>query len=271
MTIVFALMWRIWIARNLLIFERKSQSAEEIVTQAVNYARDWQTAQQRKSKQGTKTPNQFRSIRQIPRGNWTTCKSDAAWKEENKVAGLGWVIYNGINTSREKILLQGASTQQFVKSPLSVEGLALLTALHKAKELGINNLIVISDSQQLIKTINKEISTKELHGILHDILDLALVFEKLRSLLMAAPSSSSSSHSRNWLYDVFPSFRGEDVRVAFLSHFLKELDRKLISAFKDSEIERSRSLDPELKNAIRDSRIAVVIFSTKLRLFELVP
>ncbi|CAA7036126.1 unnamed protein product [Microthlaspi erraticum] len=55
----------------------------------------------------------------------------------------------------------------------------------------------------------------------------------------------AASSSRNWLYDVFPSFRGEDVRVTFLSHFLKELDPKLISAFKDSEIERSRSLDRE--------------------------
>ncbi|CAA7062155.1 unnamed protein product [Microthlaspi erraticum] len=173
------LVWRIWIVRNLLIFKRKSQSAEEIVTQAVSYAREWQAAQQRKSKQETKTPNQFRSIRQIPRGNWTTFKSDVAWKEENKVAGLGWIIYNGINTNREEILLQGSSTQRFVKSPLSAEGLALLTALHKAKDLGIKNLIVASDSQQLIKAINKEISTKELHGILHDILDLALVFEKV--------------------------------------------------------------------------------------------
>nr|VDC60227.1 unnamed protein product [Brassica rapa] len=74
-------------------------------------------------------------------------------------------------------------------------------------------------------------------------------------------ASSSSSSSRNWSYDVFPSFRGEDVRKTFLSHFLKELDRKLITAFKDSEIERSRSLDPELRQAIMDSRIAVVIFS----------
>lgn len=63
------------------------------------------------------------------------------------------------------------------------------------------------------------------------------------------------------MYDVFPSFSGEDVRVTFLSHFLKELDRKLIIAFKDSEIQRSQSLDPELRKAIRDSRIAVVIFS----------
>ncbi|KAL0792973.1 hypothetical protein Bca101_064350 [Brassica carinata] len=78
---------------------------------------------------------------------------------------------------------------------------------------------------------------------------------------MALSLSSSSSSSRTWLYDVFPSFSGEDVRVTFLSHLLKEFDKKLITAFKDNEIPRSRSLDPELKQAIRDSRIAVVIFS----------
>ena len=72
---------------------------------------------------------------------------------------------------------------------------------------------------------------------------------------------SSSFSSNNWVFDVFPSFRGEDIRKTFLSHFLKELDRKLITAFKDNKIERSQCLDPELKQAIRDSRIAIVVFS----------
>lgn len=76
-------------------------------------------------------------------------------------------------------------------------------------------------------------------------------------------ASLSFSSPHNWVYDVFPSFNGEDVRVTFLSHFLKELDRKLIIAFKDNDIERSHSLDPELKQAIRTSRIAVVVFSEK--------
>ncbi|CAF1734647.1 unnamed protein product [Brassica napus] len=67
--------------------------------------------------------------------------------------------------------------------------------------------------------------------------------------------------SRNWLFDVFPSFSGEDARQTFLSHLLKELDSKLISAFRDSEIKKSQSIGPELEQAIRDSRIAVVIFS----------
>uniref|UniRef100_A0A1J3EV23 Disease resistance protein RPS6 n=1 Tax=Noccaea caerulescens TaxID=107243 RepID=A0A1J3EV23_NOCCA len=69
--------------------------------------------------------------------------------------------------------------------------------------------------------------------------------------------------SSSRLYDVFPSFSGEDIRKTFLSHLLKELDRKLISVFKDSEIQRSHSIAPELVQAIRGSKIAVVVFSNK--------
>lgn len=73
--------------------------------------------------------------------------------------------------------------------------------------------------------------------------------------------ASSSSCSRR--YDVFPSFSGEDVRKSFLSHFLKELDRKSINTFIDHGIERSRPIGPELLSAIRESRISLVVFSKK--------
>lgn len=74
---------------------------------------------------------------------------------------------------------------------------------------------------------------------------------------MAASSSSSGS----WRYDVFPSFRGEDVRKTFLSHLLKELDRRSINTFMDHGIERSRTIAPELILAIGEARISIVIFS----------
>ncbi|CAF2188948.1 unnamed protein product [Brassica napus] len=74
-------------------------------------------------------------------------------------------------------------------------------------------------------------------------------------------ASCSSSSSRSWSYDVFPSFSGEDVRKTFLSHFLRELERNSIVAFKDNEMERSQSIAPELVQAIKNSRIAVVVFS----------
>lgn len=71
--------------------------------------------------------------------------------------------------------------------------------------------------------------------------------------------ASSSSHPRR--YHVFPSFCGEDVRRNFLSHFHKELQLNGIDAFKDGGVKRSRSIWPELKQAIWESRVSIVVLS----------
>ncbi|CAN6993160.1 unnamed protein product [Brassica oleracea var. botrytis] len=62
-------------------------------------------------------------------------------------------------------------------------------------------------------------------------------------------------------YHVFPSFCGEDVRRNFLSHFHKELQLNGIDAFKDGGVKRSRSIWPELKQAIWESRVSIVVLS----------
>ncbi|CAN6993184.1 unnamed protein product, partial [Brassica oleracea var. botrytis] len=73
--------------------------------------------------------------------------------------------------------------------------------------------------------------------------------------------ASSSSLSRGWLYHVFVSFRGVDVRKGFLSHVLKGLESKGIITFIDDEMKRGQSIDAALLGAIRQSRVAVVLLS----------
>ncbi|XP_010537566.1 PREDICTED: TMV resistance protein N-like [Tarenaya hassleriana] len=75
-------------------------------------------------------------------------------------------------------------------------------------------------------------------------------------------SSSSSSSSAIQIIDVFLSFRGPDTRRKFISFLYRELDRKGIRAFKDdTEVERGRLISPELIQAIRSSKFAVVVVS----------
>ncbi|EFH68262.1 predicted protein [Arabidopsis lyrata subsp. lyrata] len=85
-----------------------------------------------------------------------------------------------------------------------------------------------------------------------------MAFSSSSSSALSIPLSSSS---QNWEYDVFPSFHGKDVRKTFLSHQLKEFGRKAINFFVDNEIKRGEFIGPELKRAIKGSKIAVVLLS----------
>ncbi|CAN7056767.1 unnamed protein product, partial [Brassica oleracea var. botrytis] len=78
------------------------------------------------------------------------------------------------------------------------------------------------------------------------------------SLTLLAPPSSLP---HNWKHHVFPSFHGADVRTNFLSHIAKEFRSKGINLFIDNNIERSKSIGPELTEAIKGSRIVIVLLS----------
>ena len=78
----------------------------------------------------------------------------------------------------------------------------------------------------------------------------------------ASMSSSSSSLTPQWKYEVFLSFRGVDTRRGFTDHLYAALQRKGILTFRDDEeLERGKSISPELLKAIEESRFTIVIFS----------
>ncbi|MED6136418.1 hypothetical protein PIB30_055965 [Stylosanthes scabra] len=74
--------------------------------------------------------------------------------------------------------------------------------------------------------------------------------------------ASSSSDAPRIKYDVFISFRGEDIRDSFLSHLTKELRHRQIDFFVDEEkVHPGDEISSTLLKAIEESSISLVIFS----------
>ncbi|XP_027903519.1 TMV resistance protein N-like isoform X2 [Vigna unguiculata] len=71
----------------------------------------------------------------------------------------------------------------------------------------------------------------------------------------------SNNNSPKIKYDVFVSFRGEDIRDGFLSHLTEAFDVKKINAFVDDKLEKGEELWPSLVAAIGGSSISLIIFS----------
>uniref|UniRef100_A0A7N0UVY0 ADP-ribosyl cyclase/cyclic ADP-ribose hydrolase n=1 Tax=Kalanchoe fedtschenkoi TaxID=63787 RepID=A0A7N0UVY0_KALFE len=78
-------------------------------------------------------------------------------------------------------------------------------------------------------------------------------------------AAGSSQNSEGLAYDVFLSFRGEDVRKSFIDHLRSGLKREGITAifYDDKGLERGDEIQPKLYEAIDRSKMAIVTFSPR--------
>ncbi|CAN6564223.1 unnamed protein product [Malus baccata var. baccata] len=77
-------------------------------------------------------------------------------------------------------------------------------------------------------------------------------------------SSSSSSKSKLWNYDVFLSFSGEDTRKGFTGYLHAALEGKGYQAYMDEDdLERGEEIKKELYRGIEESKISIIVFSKK--------
>ncbi|KAL6297367.1 hypothetical protein ACE6H2_005509 [Prunus campanulata] len=83
-----------------------------------------------------------------------------------------------------------------------------------------------------------------------------------RNAHRASSSSSPSSSSKRWEYQVFLSFRGEDTRKGFTGHLHAALSDAGIRAFlDDNELKRAEFIKTQLEQAIDGSMISMIVFS----------
>ncbi|KAK9069162.1 hypothetical protein SSX86_013278 [Deinandra increscens subsp. villosa] len=79
---------------------------------------------------------------------------------------------------------------------------------------------------------------------------------------ISQPSSSSSTTTIDYEYDVFLSFRGLDTRLSFISHLHKALvDANLTTFLDNEEIQTGESMKPGLERAIKSSRVSITVLS----------
>nr|XP_023916987.1 TMV resistance protein N-like [Quercus suber] len=72
---------------------------------------------------------------------------------------------------------------------------------------------------------------------------------------------SSSYSTCRWKYDVFLSFRGEDIRRGFTTYLYEALKQKGINTFMDNKLPRGEEISAELLKTIEESMILVIVFS----------
>ncbi|XP_024967316.1 TMV resistance protein N-like [Cynara cardunculus var. scolymus] len=74
--------------------------------------------------------------------------------------------------------------------------------------------------------------------------------------------ATTSAQRHRWTYDVFVSFRGEDIRKSFMDHLFKDFGQKGIHAFRDDkDLNLGEKISPNLDKVIEESRFLIVIFS----------
>lgn len=79
--------------------------------------------------------------------------------------------------------------------------------------------------------------------------------------MASSPCSSPILSPKEKRYDVFLSFRGEDVRNQFASYLYEALYDKKILTFMDHKLERGDEVSSTIWEAIKESMVSVVIFS----------
>ncbi|KAJ4875436.1 hypothetical protein Rs2_40454 [Raphanus sativus] len=100
-----------------------NQSSHQMISTALSAAREWQNSQ-------ITLPQKQRTVAIPPVSldNVTVMRSDASWKENRNIAGLGWVIYG------EDGPMKFSAVEEHVSTPLLAESIAMKESLAKCKE-----------------------------------------------------------------------------------------------------------------------------------------
>ncbi|XP_034198244.1 uncharacterized protein LOC117613780, partial [Prunus dulcis] len=148
-------LWRLWKCRNLAVFEGTIMDPAEVVSCLLHQVAEFQDVQHSDQTPSTTlalvTPSLNVGWHKPPVG-MVKINCDPAWMAPSKLGGVGWVLRDNFG------ILIGASGKGRLhdSSALMVEALAIRAALIVCYRMHFWDVVVESDAQRCIVTLNGE-------------------------------------------------------------------------------------------------------------------
>lgn len=97
--IALFLRWRIWKARNRLVYENKREQIFHIIKLAIADYHLWNEANKLKEEESHSQNIQALTLQNfIPVEAEYYCLTDASWTKQTEIAGIGWALYREEST-----------------------------------------------------------------------------------------------------------------------------------------------------------------------------
>ena len=163
----FWLIWRLWKARNNLVFNKFNESCSRVVTQTEAEVNEWlQDVNRREEASDLKRSSQRANVRwKKPVFPLVKCNFNAGFTGNNTQRTGGWIIRDHAGLAKA----WGSSIVQNVTTALEAETKALLIAMQQAWVRGYKCVQFEGDCEILIKAINGAISRCEITSLLRDV------------------------------------------------------------------------------------------------------
>ncbi|CAA7055762.1 unnamed protein product [Microthlaspi erraticum] len=156
------IVWFLWKARNLLLFENKTISPEDSLHKAIVEAKAWQGAHEPPPDQDLPTGNL--DLWTLPiSGSLIACFSDASWSADSCRCGVGWIFKSADNA----VMFQDSEAHGFIPSALAAEALAVKLALISARAADFLSLVCFSDCQELVLLLSSDGNQNSMSPLRH--------------------------------------------------------------------------------------------------------
>jgi len=159
-------LWRIWKSRNLLVYQRQSNTWETDAQKATSDAFDWIPNQ--RSFNDTSKITHLGLIKdgwRKPKKGYKKCNYDSSYKQNGEDVNAGWILCD-----EEGYYIEAAQSKaQTCNTVLEAELQALLMAMQHMWIRGHRHLIFEGDNSKIPKLITGETRNFTLHNLIQEI------------------------------------------------------------------------------------------------------